>query len=266
LGAIDVVSVVDICAEIPLRSTGVNVQLSSDSVVIEVGNDGSSVDARRDLLQSLAVLSVVEGPRSVVSSSVELIESLELAVQLAESDGGGGLVHLHDIRGGPALAEHIVAIDLSSQLPKSSEDIIASLVQRSGRVSEALVGEVAALDLIVEVVIVETVPVGHLNEGGESIVFPVGHSVSNHEALKVRHPALSLVVSDVVVDLLNNLRHVDASVRLSRDVEFIVHEIRELYLEQVEHSLEVIGGGVVVVPLALSPVRAEREAHVGRTF
>ena len=71
---------------------------------------------------------------------------------------------------------------------------------------------------IVKAVTDESVVVGHVEVGGVAIVFPVGNSVSNHEALKVGNPTVGvclLSIVDVSVDSQSELRNVDASIGLT---------------------------------------------------
>ena len=78
-------------------------------------------------------------------------------------------------------------------------------------------------------------PIGHLKLRGRAIELPVGDSIADGEPLQVRLegvPALLLVVLD---DVVGQIGYIDASVGLSRDVQVVVLELREL-LVPAEHD------------------------------
>jgi hypothetical protein len=60
------------------------------------------------------------------------------------------------------------------------------------------------------------VEVSHVEVSGVAVEFPVGHTVANHEALKVRDPlARWLGCIDKAIDSQSELRHVNASIGLT---------------------------------------------------
>ena len=78
-------------------------------------------------------------------------------------------------------------------------------------------------------------PIGHLKLRGRAIELPVGDSITDGEPLQVRLegvPALLLVVLD---DVVGQIGYIDTSVGLSRDVQVVVLELREL-LVPAEHD------------------------------
>jgi hypothetical protein len=80
----------------------------------------------------------------------------------------------------------------------------------------------------------------------------IGHTVANHETLKVRDITAALVlsaVSNVPIDSLNKARNVDSGVRLSRNVKISSLKFREL-VHNGKECLQVIISGVEISPLA----------------
>ena len=83
--------------------------------------------------------------------------------------------------------------------------------------------------------VIESVPVGHLEEGWVGIIFPVGHTVSNHETLKVWLED-GVVIGElgvVVVDGQSCVGNIDSGIGFSSDVEIVGLELWEL-IEPVE--------------------------------
>ena len=68
---------------------------------------------------------------------------------------------------------------------------------------------------IVKAVADESVVVSHVEVSGVTIVFPVGHTVTNHEALEVGNPTGGVVLLSLVnvsVNSQSKLRHIDAGI------------------------------------------------------
>lgn len=104
---------------------------------------------------------------------------------------------------------------------------------------------------------------------GVAIVFPVGHSVANHKALKVGDPAVGvclLCIVDVSVDSQSKLRNIDSGIRFTRDVQGVVLESNKLVLEEIEEGNKVIVSGVSIVESALILVSANGIANTSGRF
>ncbi len=54
--------------------------------------------------------------------------------------------------------------------------------------------------------------VAHVEVGGVTVVFPVGHTVANHESAEVRLPVSWLSISDISVNAKCQLRDIDPSI------------------------------------------------------
>lgn len=83
-------------------------------------------------------------------------------------------------------------------------------------------------------------PISHFNVGGGCVDVPVGASISDHESFKVGFEVRSLSGFIVGVDLVNDVGHVNAGVRLSRDIEVVSLELWEESLEEIQDSIQVV--------------------------
>jgi hypothetical protein len=100
-----------------------------------------------------------------------------------------------------------------------------------------------------------------------SIHVPFGSSVAHHEASEVvgGEQRVNFGLEVVLVDLPGKVGDVDASVALTSDEEFVVHEVGE-FLKELDDGLEtVVGGGHVVVSARLV-VGSKGESHTSRGF
>jgi hypothetical protein len=80
----------------------------------------------------------------------------------------------------------------------------------------------------------------------------IGHTVANHETLKVRDITAALVlsaVSNVPIDSLNKARNINSGVGLSSNVKILALKLREL-VHYCEECLKVIISGIEVIPFA----------------
>ena len=83
-------------------------------------------------------------------------------------------------------------------------ELLEDLLAHSGNVGWVRginVREIAVVSSvsIVKTVADKTVVVGHVEESGVAIVFPVGHTVADHEAAEVGLPVSGLGIRDVSV-------------------------------------------------------------------
>ena len=135
--------------------------------IIEVFDDGTTVNAGRGHLQAT-----------------------ELVRLLSVQEGGVSLGGELGARALPALSEDIVLVNEGSLILELIVDRLAwgRQVRRDGGIN---VGEVASMGCvsIVEAVANQAVVVRHVEVGGIAIVFPVGHTVADHEALEVGYPS-----------------------------------------------------------------------------
>lgn len=133
----------------------------------------------------------------------------------------------------------------------------SSVVADAGFWLNELIEGAVVLELgIVELLVNQTMPVGHLESGRGAIILPVGDTIADHHTLQVWQESVWVVqVSlDVVVHQPKKVGNVNASVRLSRDIKIVALELREL-LEPSKDCLEVVLCRIVV---------REFEAHLRR--
>jgi hypothetical protein len=73
---------------------------------------------------------------------------------------------------------------------------------------------VVRLESLVQLIVVEGVPVGHLDICWRAVIFVVGYTVSNCKTFEVRFENISIisVSSDVIVDVVRKIRNIDAGV------------------------------------------------------
>jgi hypothetical protein len=78
---------------------------------------------------------------------------------------------------------------------------------------EVKIGEVAVgQHFVIGVVIIEALPVRHLEEGWCSVVFPVSDSVSDHESLEFWFVVVLSSSREIGIDSLDKLRDIDSSI------------------------------------------------------
>jgi len=133
----------------------------------------------------------------------------------------------------------------------------SSVVADAGFWLNELIEGAVVLELgIVELLVNQTMPVGHLESGRGAIILPVGDTIADHHTLQVWQESVWVVqVSlDVVVHQPKKVGNVNASVGLTRDVKIVALELWEL-LEPSKDCLEVVLCRIVV---------REFEAHLGR--
>jgi hypothetical protein len=182
------------------------------------------------------------GPGSVVSSG----EAFLVGLHFASNSGNANffaLIELELVRVEGSIAVlvadaiDIIDVDIGGQVEEPHHCSGASgchIVCKVGVLIFALI----LLDGVVEISVVEAVPVGHFNVGGSGIHIPVGDSIAHHKSLQVEGESTSLVLLYLVisVDLVNHIWHIYASVRFSRNIEFVGLELREFILEKVEQG------------------------------
>ena len=93
------------------------------------------------------------------------------------------------------------------------------------------VGVAIVLLEVVEEALLDDLEVGKgLGERGPDIVAPVGGAIADHGASEVDldHLRVELGLQVVLIDLPGEIGHVDASVGLARDEDFVLEVLREL--------------------------------------
>jgi hypothetical protein len=106
------------------------------------------------------------------------------------------------------------------------------------------------INLVVEAVINEAIPVTHLEHSWHRIVLPICDSISHQEAFKVWYVISSALLSnDVLVKLINKLGHIYSGVRLTRDVGRVIHDFWE-FLENGQDGISVPNSCVVIIKFA----------------
>jgi hypothetical protein len=143
------------------------------------------------------------------------------------------------------------------------------LLAQNRRIRGIEVSEVAVgVDLIVEVLRDQAMVVAHVEVRGSAIVLPVGDTIAYKHALEVRYPLAGVPsLIDEPVKSQHDLRHVDPSVRFTRDPHLVVLEGSKLVAEKSEDNSSVVIGRVIVIPLAVfKDISAHRVPDVGRAL
>lgn len=111
------------------------------------------------------------------------------------------------------------------------------------------------LDSVVKISIVESMPVGHFNICRSCIEVPISAAIPHHIPLKVRLEDISIVniLGIVLVNLVRDIRNIDSSIGLSRDVQVMAFKLWE-QVEPVENSIEVVNSRIVVIEGTLSVI------------
>lgn len=205
----------------------------SHSGVIEVVEDGSTIDTRRNFLQSLA-LSVQEG-----------------SVHLGGELGAAALV---------ALTENIINVNESSLILELLINLLANGRKRR-RVRRIDVREITTVCCvsIVKAIADKTVIVCHVEVGSIAIIFPVSNTVTYHEALEFGDPSSGVLgqgTIDPSVNSQSELRDIDAGIGLTGKIKVIVLKGSELVLEKIEYSNKVVISRVCVIELAFRLITA----------
>ena len=114
-------------------------------------------------------------------------------------------------------------------------------------------------ELLVHLLAHERVPVGHVDEGGGGVILPVGNTVTDSETLKVRLEGVIVISVLLVVldDVVGKVGHIDASIRLTRDVKLVLLEFGE-ELVPLEDGGEVVLAARVIVEGAVLDALAVR--------
>ena len=215
----------------------------SNKRVVEVVEDGSTIDAARNLLQ----VSVLSG---MLSTESGVLGSCQRSIRV--------LV---------AFAKDVILVDKSHLRFEFQVDLHAYICD-VGWERSVNVGEVAVVgcEVIIHGVTNKAMIVAHVEVGRVTIVFPVGHTVANHEPSEVGLPVGGLSVVDVLVNTKSQLRHVDASVGLSRNVQIIVLKSSEFSLKQSQHRHKVVISRVSIVEFTFVGISADRVAYSSGSF
>ena len=151
----------------------------------------------------------------------------------------------------PVFSENVVQIKVLHAV----RNLIVELHARLGRVvAERNHGIVAVvlLHTFVGLLAVKRVPVSHINKGGFSVVVPVGDTIADHKALEIRLEDVRVLLVDhvVVVNLVDNVWDIDASIRLSGNVKIVVFKLRVL-LEPLQYDDKVIIACAIIIEVAV---------------
>jgi hypothetical protein len=119
---------------------------------------------------------------------------------------------------------HIIDVDVVSQWCESGIGLEA-LSSDLGAESGELRFTVISVESVVEIIIIETVPVGHLEVSGAAIDVPVCATISNHESLEVYRRLLSSLV--ILINIVRHKWHINASIWFTWNVKFVELEFGE---------------------------------------
>jgi hypothetical protein len=157
-----------------------------------------------------------------------------------------------------AFSEYIILIDQGNLLL----EFIISIVAHASKhrwVRSIDVGEITVVrsEVIIDTVTNQAMVVSHVEISGVAIVFPVGHTVANHETLEVGLPLARLGAGDVHVKSQSELGNVDPSIGLARNKQLIVLKSSKLSLKKGKYCGQVIISRVVIIEIALAQVSAD---------
>jgi len=218
-----------------------DVELLSNLIIIEVIKDGTTIDAGRNLLQVSMVVSLLAAEVSVLGSSEGTLSILI------------------------AFSENIILIDEGNLFLEFMIGIVAHTSKyRWDRGID--VGEIAVVrsEVIINTITNQAMVISHVEISGVAIVFPVGHTVADHEALEVGLPLTRLGAGDIHVKSQSELRNVDPSIRLARNKQLIVLKSSKLILKKGKHCGQVIISRVVIIEIAFAQVSTDGISYSGR--
>ena len=257
-------NVVDVLgAEVPLLDSAGNVESVSHLVGVQIVNDWLTEGAGRQVHQVLSPFwkgrLSLEQPGGVVLSSEGLL-ALSLGHFLTV-----GFVECGDVGSGAwgeALAIDIIDVDVSHKSFELNQ-VLEALSRNGGSEPCVLRFAIVVFDVLIESIIIESMPVGHLNESRSGVVVPVGASITNDEALKVNveGSGTSLPPRGNQVE---NIRNVYPSIGFSGDVEGVGLVLGEEGFVPVEDGVEVVRSAGVVVEGAVGSAATGRESYASR--
>lgn len=104
------------------------------------------------------------------------------------------------------------------------------------------------MNLLIEGSIVKGVPVAHVHVGRGGVILPVSDTIANSEALKVglEDGVVFSVSSVMLVDVVSHVGHVDSSIRLSREPEVVLLELRVLFIPGQDDSEVVLARRIII--------------------
>jgi len=230
-------------AKVPSLHVVRDVHSFAHLVRVHVVKQASAPSARRELVQLSALLPDLGNPRSVVGRSHKLsVNALVTLVKVREAR----LLGLRVRSQTPAGAIDIVDIDA---VGNGSEFVIEAhaLVRDAEHVGHVPVA-VLLLESVLQVLADQRVPVAHFDVGALGIVLPVGDTITDGETLEVGLEDVIVVgvLLVVLVDVVGEVRHVDASIGLTRDEEIVLLVLRELF-EPLEHNGKIVCAALVVI-------------------
>ena len=245
-------------AEVPRLHVVGDVHGLADLVTIHIVEETDAPSAWWELLKLLlAVLgSATDSPWGVVSCShrfvvVSLRSALSTGVEVRECSRCLLFPVLGKLRvwaRAPAHTEDVVYVDFLDDRFKLGKQVHAFIGDSNHR--RHMPVAIQLLELLMHILAHQGVPIGHIKLRRRAIELPVGDSIADGEPLQVRLegiPALLLVVLD---DVVGQVRNIDASIGLSRDVQVVVLELREL-LEPAEHDFQVVLSASMVIERAI---------------
>ena len=244
-------------AKVPSLNVVRDVHSIAYLVGVHVVEQARTPSARRKLIQLSALLSNLGNPRGVVSSSHILsVCALVTLVQVREAR----LLGLRVRANTPASAIDIVDIEAAS---KGCKFVVKAhaLVRNTKHVWHVPVA-VLFNESVVQVLADQRVPVAHVDVSALSIIFPVGDTIADGETLEVRLIDVIIVgvLLVVLVDVVGKVRHVDASIGLTRDEEIVFLILRELF-EPLKHNSKIVSTALVVIESAVLDRIAVRVAN-----
>lgn len=218
-------------------------QKLTDVGPVEVFSDWGSVDARRN--SSIGFFESLKHPWGVVGGSVVSLEDFVNTIN--NLDAMGSALELWEGFFTIANTVGVVGVDSSRVIHDFNQSSLASYRNTIIWVVSSIVAA-KLLDAIMQVIFNEDFVISKLDEGGGCVVGPISYSISNHESLEIwlEYSIVSSVLGVVLVDVVRDQGHIDASIRLSGDIKVVTLELWELLIPCKDGIQVVLGRGCVV--------------------
>jgi len=121
-----------------------------------------------------------------------------------------------------ALAENVIDVDIRGVCIKFFEQLCANLRHRFTE-NKSRVITIVSSHCIISSGIIQRVPVSHFEISWICIILPVGNTVSDHHTFQIWHENVgSKVCLVVVMDLIDEIWNIDASIRFSGNIKLIL--------------------------------------------
>ena len=233
-------------AKIPSLDSHWNIELSSNSGVIEVSENRFGINAGRNISKTL----FQEG--CVLSCSEEVLRFKVSEYRLR----WWFWVSI-------ASTKCIVRIDISHCQVELIDEGLAD-----GRESVVEEGAIVSLPSEVGLRRQDSVPEAHIKHLICIVEIVVGAAVSHHEALKIGNKCATLILSavtDIPIDSFDETRNIDSSIWLSRDIDISVLKFWELcHNGKKGHKIFICW--IEISPNAFLFVTADWESNSSRAF